>query len=61
MDELKYLKSAINKLKRRKKLNGYYEGADILKAPEKISLLLLSFIIIIPIFTGLLILLMNLN
>lgn len=44
--------SIINKLHRRKKMNGYYEASDILTNEEKMNLILVSSIILVPIIIG---------
>ncbi|MGO1369055.1 MAG: hypothetical protein ACTHVE_03420 [Senegalia sp. (in: firmicutes)] len=40
------------KLHKRKKINGYYEASDILTNEEKMNLILLSSIILVPVIIG---------
>ncbi|WP_165442847.1 hypothetical protein [Senegalia massiliensis] len=42
----------IKKLHKRKKINGYYEAADILTNEEKTNLIIISSILIVPIIIG---------
>lgn len=43
------IKSALDKLHKRKKINGYYEASDILTSEEKTTLVTVSSIILVPI------------
>lgn len=53
------LVSAISKLMKRKKRNGYYEASDILTAQEKNSLIIASVTLLIPVLISGLLLMIN--
>lgn len=44
--------SIINKLYKRKKINGYYEASDVLTNEERTNIILISSIILVPVIIG---------
>lgn len=50
---------ALSKLTCRKKINGYYESSQLLTVAEKQSILIASFLIIIPIVSALVLVVIN--